>query len=123
MEVLDLNYELSCMRQRGVNLTLDEKMQLELALHSLHTKIECDELLFWGKINGINKDYFMAVAVTYTGKFEFPDKKFYWCLSDDYNFKETPDLNDAHREFVDKDVLFFMGEPNKKLKQPAEGEE
>ena len=98
-------------------------MQLELALHSLHTTIDADELLFWGKINGINKDYFIAVAVTYSGQFEFPHKRFYWCLSDDYNFKETPDLNVAHKEFIDNDSLFFLGEPNKKLKQPAEGEE
>jgi len=116
MEVLDLNYELSNMKQRGVNLTLDEKIQLELALHQLHTTIEADELLFWGKINGINKDYFIAMAVTYSGQFEFPSKKFYWCLSDDYNFKETPDLNAAHKEFIDCDEKFFMGEPSKKLK-------
>ena len=67
-------------------------------------------------ILGINKDYYIALAITYEGQFEFPHKRFYWCLSDDFTFKETPELNDQHREFIDKDGSFFMGEPNRKLK-------
>ena len=27
-------------------------MQLEMALHKLHADINCDELMFWGKITG-----------------------------------------------------------------------
>lgn len=56
--------------------------------------MKADELLFWGKITGVNKDYYVAVAITYEGCFEFPHKRFYWCLSDDFTFRETPDLND-----------------------------
>lgn len=47
-------------------------MQLELELTKLNAKIEADELMFWGKINGINLDYFIAVAVTFEGMYEFP---------------------------------------------------
>ena len=36
---------------------------------------------------------------------------------------ELPDLNDQHTEFINRDKSFFTGEPNRKLKQPAEGEE
>jgi len=52
MEVLDLNFELSQLRFRGVSLNLDEKMQLEMALHQLHTEERFNELLFWGKVTG-----------------------------------------------------------------------
>lgn len=52
MEVLDLDYELSHLRSRGVGLNLDEKMQLEQALHKLHGELEAEEVLFWGKIQG-----------------------------------------------------------------------
>jgi len=69
-------------------------MQLEMALHQLHAEMKADELLFWGKITGVNKDYYLAVAITYEGQFEFPHKRFYWCLSDDFTFRETPELND-----------------------------
>lgn len=34
-----------------------------------------------------------------------------------------PDLNDQHKEFIDHDTSFFMGEPARKLIQPPEGEE
>jgi len=65
-----------------------------MALHQLHSEMKADELLFWGKITGVNKDYYIAVAITYEGQFEFPHKRFYWCLSDDFTFRETPELND-----------------------------
>jgi hypothetical protein len=54
--------------------------------------------------------------------FEFPQKKFYFCLSNDYTFKEMPGLNDQHKEFVDRDTSFFQGVPERKLIQ-KEGEE
>lgn len=83
-----------------------------------------DELLFWGKINGINADYFIAVGVTFQEMFEFPQKKFFFCLSNDYTFKEMPGLNDQHKEFVDRDTSFFLGVPDRKLivKEGEEGE-
>ena len=36
---------------------------------------------------------------------------------------EMPNLNDQHIEFVNNDTNFFRGEPNRKIKQPKEGEE
>ena len=72
---------------------------------------------------GINQDYYIAVAITYEGMFEFPHKRFYWCLSNDFTFKETPDLNDQHRDFIDQDNTFFQGDPARKLKQTGEGED
>ena len=63
------------------------------------------------------------MSVKYQGQFEFPFKKFYWCLSNDFTFKEFPDLNDQHKDFVDSASGFFTGEPNKKLIQRPEGEE
>ena len=38
-------------------------------------------------------------------------------------FKEMPDLNDQHKDYIDRDKSYFTGEPARKLKQPAEGEE
>jgi len=66
MEVLDLTNELSNLRFRGVNLNLDERMQLELALHKLHGEVSAEELLLWGKVNGIKNDYFIAIGYIYT---------------------------------------------------------
>jgi len=95
------------LRFRGVSLNLDEKMQLEMALHQLHTEERFNELLFWGKVTGIKADYYIAMGLTYEGQFEFPNKKFYYCVSSDYTFKEMPDLNDQHKDFVNKESSYF----------------
>lgn len=34
-----------------------------------------------------------------------------------------PDLNDQHRDFIDREFQYFLGEPARNLKQKAEGEE
>lgn len=63
------------------------------------------------------------MGLTYTDQYEFAQKKFYWALSNDYNFMELPELNDQHTEFINRDKSFFTGEPNRNLKKPADGEE
>jgi len=59
-------------------------MQLDMSLNTLQSRINAEELMFWGKINGIKNDYYIAVAVTYSNNYEFPHKTFYWALSDDF---------------------------------------
>lgn len=60
-------------------------------------------------LTGMAADYYIALGLTYKGKFEFPTKKFFWCLTGDYEFKEMPELNDAHPDFVNGDSFFFQG--------------
>ena len=36
---------------------------------------------------------------------------------------EMPNLNDQHIDYINRDNGFFRGEPNRKLKQPVEGED
>ena len=43
--------------------------------------------MFWGKINGLERDYYIAVALKYAGEYEFPRKVFYYTVGDDYTFK------------------------------------
>ena len=71
-------------------------MQLEMALQNLNVEgaKSVDEVVFWGKVTGIKNDYYIAMGITYQGHFEFPHKKFYYCMSNDFNFREMPDLND-----------------------------
>ena len=56
------------------------------------------------------------MGLTYDGQFEFPNKKFFYCVSSDYTFKEMPDLNDQHKDFVNKESSYFTGDPLFKLK-------
>lgn len=95
-------------------------MQLEMSLNELRGTVQADELFFWGKITGINADYYIAVAVTYKGMYEFPLKSFYWTLSTtkDFRFRELPSLGLPEIEqdrFIDNCEKYFLGEPNKLL--------
>jgi radial spoke head protein 9 len=47
----------------GVCLSLEELLKLEISLNTLHTEIKSDEMWFWGKIMGVEKDYYVAVAI------------------------------------------------------------
>ena len=91
-----------------------------MSLNELRGVVQADELFFWGKITGINADYYIAVAVTYKGMYEFPLKSFYWTLSTtkDFRFRELPSLGLPEVEqdrFIDNCEKYFLGEPNKLL--------
>jgi len=56
--------------------------------------------------------------------YEFPQKKFFWALSKDFEFFEMPDLNDQHKAAVNNSKAYFEGNPKKKLvtvKKEGEG--
>ena len=74
-----------------------DRLQLEIALQSLlnnSAETEFEELLFWGKVAGLNADYYIAVGLVFTGRYEFADKRFYYATSNDFAFKAFPELND-----------------------------
>jgi len=53
-----------------------------------------EELLFWGKIIGLQRDYFIAMGVIYCERYEFPEKKFFYASSSDFVFKKFPKLEE-----------------------------
>ena len=81
----------------AVCLSLPERIGIETALDALKLQIKCDEILFWGKILGAEKDYFIALALYYNNK-EFPLKRFYFASSDNFIFSELPELQKHCRQ-------------------------
>lgn len=70
-----------------------------------------EELLFWGKLNGLNGDYYVAMGIVYAGRYEFAEKRFYYATSKDFNFKPFPALNDQHKDEYDKIKSMLTGDP------------
>ena len=58
----------------------------------------------------IKRDYYIAIGLTYKDKYEFPDKKFFYCLND-FVFAELPELFQTHNEHTDKFNSYFTGDP------------
>ena len=111
MDILDFSEEIKNFRHNGTTLNLDERMQLEMALNTLQANSETDELTFWGKIEGIKNDYYIAMGLQFRNMYEFPVKTFYWALSGEFIFKEMPSLTGQHDAQIDVDSSYFMGTP------------
>jgi len=101
-----------------------------MALSVLRCQIKADELMFWGKVTGVQNDYYIAVSITYKNMYEFPQKTFYYTLSNTkgFTFREMPSLGLPEVEqdrSIDCDNSLFTGNPSKKLgaKVGEEGEE
>lgn len=67
-------------------------------------------MLFWGKIIGTVKDYFVAVALDYTGQRDFPKKVFFWCSSSSFIFAQLPEVVRQHEQEFNKMQTYFTGE-------------
>lgn len=113
MDILDFSEEIKNFRHNGVTLNLDERMQIEMALNTLQASegFDSEELVFWGKVEGIKADYYIAMGLTFRNMYEFPVKTFYWALSTEFVFKEMPDLTGQHDELIDADTSYFQGTP------------
>ena len=64
----------------GVCLSLEERIKLITILDQLKSDIKCDEMLFWGKILGAEKDYYISKALYYKGFQNFPKKNIFSVL-------------------------------------------
>ena len=127
-DIQDINQSLQILNINGVHFNTEERFQLEMALNQLlnnSTAADFDELLFWGRVEGVKQDYYVAVAYCYNDRYEFPEKKFYWCNAENnMTVKAFPVLHGMHREHNDNFAAKpFSGVPgllHVKLVDPAE---
>ena len=96
----------------GVCLSLEERIKLLTVLDQLKSDIKCDEILFWGKILGAEKDYYISKAIYYKGFQNFPKKKYFFCSSTNFIFSELPDIQPHHIDNFYKFNTYFIGNPD-----------
>jgi radial spoke head protein 9 len=96
-DIKDLSAALKVLAHNGTIFDVEQRFQLENSLQELLNKSvaqDYDELVFWGRISGINADYYIAMGICYENRYEFPEKKFYWCSSTNgMVFEQFPALN------------------------------
>lgn len=120
MDIHRLATDLKLVNQIGATLNIEEKMKLEIALLKLNETQKFEQILFWGKIEGIEKDYYVALGLNFREQYEFPAKKFFWS-SNDFKFSELPAMNAEHRSRADTFRQPFVGRPEEILIE-AKGE-
>ena len=94
-----------------VSISIEEQIKLKTTLDQLKCDIKADEMLFWGKVLGAEKDYYIALAVFYKG-YKFPKKKFYFCSSSNFSFSELPEIQKHHLKEFSKFNTYFIGNPD-----------
>ena len=113
MDISDFGTEQKYLSSVGLTLSIDERVNLELAILKLYEQEDFDEVKFWGKITGVTKDYYVAIAVNFEGHQGFPHKRMFWCNEQTWLFAELP--QSAHAEFSETINSIFSGEHDRIL--------
>ncbi len=100
----------------GVCLSIDEILKLQTVLDQLRKDIQAEEILFWGKIMGAEKNYYISEALYYKGH-KFPKRKFYFCSSSSFSFSELPEIQKHHINEFKNFNTYFIGNPDIILKK------
>lgn len=105
-------------------LSEEEKLGLMYSMTHLQNTVD-QEILFWGKIEGTVKDYYISFYLRYESI--FPEKVFFYC-TDDFEFKELRKGNDAKIKMFEREMplTLFTGIPTfiytlKKVQMPSRG--
>ncbi|VWU52458.1 conserved protein, unknown function [Hepatocystis sp. ex Piliocolobus tephrosceles] len=106
----NLDFHLNNLCESNRCLSDEERLGLMYGMTSLEEKVN-KEIYLWGKIEGIQNDYYITYFFNQTKL--FPKKMFYYC-TDNYEFKEVVKGNDTLIEKIDKNMSFslFNGVPN-----------
>jgi radial spoke head protein 9 len=91
--------DLKFVNQIGSTLSPREKLSLGLALLKLEESHSYDAFFFWGRVAGVNRNYYIGMGLRSQGQYEFPVKEFFWC-SEDFQFSVLPAPLWAHAQAV-----------------------
>jgi len=79
----------------GNTLNVEERACLQVAMLERKNSEKLSKVLFWGKIFGEEADYLVAYGESQT--LGFPNRKFYYCTSKDFELKQFPGLSEDRK--------------------------
>lgn len=78
MNICTLASELKFVNKIGQTLSPEERINLELAVSRLSQQYRHEGFNFWGRIEGVHKNYYIVEGVTFQGTNGFPSKQYFW---------------------------------------------
>ena len=69
MNIHNLKSEFIFVNQLGITINVEERLKLEIILFKLLQNTSMDQIKFWGKIDGIKKDYYIAVGIQFKSQY------------------------------------------------------
>ena len=77
MKVSNLSSELKFINRIGQTLCPEERIQLDLAVNKLRQEYHFQHFHFWGRVEGIHKNYYVIRGTTFEGGC-FPKPSYFW---------------------------------------------
>lgn len=121
MDIQSLAIELKFANRIGATLSVEERGSLELAVLKLSEERQFDRWNFWGRVDGLARNYYIVQGVIHRGQYEFPEKHYFWC-SEGFKFAELPQPRKEFEEQALQLREFFSGQHEKILVQNTKGE-
>ena len=78
MDIFNINSELKFVNRIGQTLSAEERISLDLSVLKLSEEYHYESFNFWGRIEGMSKNYYILQGVNFKGATNFPLKKYFW---------------------------------------------
>ena len=78
MNIFALSTELKFANRIGQTLSPQERISLEANVLKLSQEYPNEVYNFWGRIEGVTKNYYIVQGLTLKGATNFPSKKYFW---------------------------------------------
>lgn len=78
MNIANLSSELKFVNRIGQTLSTEERIYLEASVLKLSHEYAFEHLNFWGRVEGVLKNYYLLEGVNFKGATNFPVKKYFW---------------------------------------------
>jgi hypothetical protein len=78
MNIFNIGNELKFANRIGQTLSTEERISLEVSVLKLSQEYHFEVFNFWGRIEGVSKNYYIVQAVSFKGATSFPIKKYFW---------------------------------------------
>lgn len=94
----------------GHTLSVEERACLQVGMLERKNAEKLSKVLFWGKIFGEVADYLIAYGETQT--LGFPTRKFYFCTTKNFEFKQLPSVSEDRAVASAALTTQFKGDPS-----------
>lgn len=78
MNISNLATELKFVNKIGQTLSSEECIKLDLAVNKLSQEYYFEMFNFWGRVEGIHKNYYIVEGITFKGASCTPKKQHFW---------------------------------------------
>lgn len=78
MRIANIQQELRFANRIGQTLSTEERVALEVSVLRLAQEYACEGFNFWGRVEGVLKNYYIVEGTSLKGAQHFVAKKYFW---------------------------------------------